>query len=728
MTRDSAGTAAATEQRTLQLVVSGMTCTSCAARIEKKLNRLEGVAANVNYATERATVSYDPASVAVATLLDTVRATGYSAQPETPAGDDETGPADGLGRRVLISAGLALVVLVLAMIPPARFAGWQWVGLVLTTPVVFWGGWPLHSAALLNLRHRAASMDTLVSIGTLAAYAWSFYALTAGNGDTYLEVAAVVVVFVLGGRFLEARAKRAAGAALHALLGLGAKEVSVLRDGTETRIPIEGLRVGDVFVVRPGEKVATDAVVIEGSSAIDRSLLTGETVPVEVGVGAILTGATINAGGRLLARATRVGADTQLARLGQLVLAAQSGKAPVQRLADRISAVFVPVVLGLAGLTLGLTLLLRHDVTAAFTAAVAVLIVACPCALGLATPTALLVGTGRGAQLGLVIKGPEVLERTRRVDTIVFDKTGTLTTGRMTLLRTHAADGIDPDRLLRLTGALEAASEHPIGAAITAAARARLGELPAVTAFLSSAGLGVSGTVSGVALVAGRAAFLAAHGLAVAPALAALQAAAEAEGATAVLAGWDGQARGVFVVGDTVKATSTQAVTELRALGLRPVLLTGDSAGAAAVVARAVGIDPADVHAGVSPEQKLARIRDLQADGAVVAMVGDGVNDAAALAQADLGLALGTGTDVAIEAGDITLVSGELPTVATAIALSRRTLGTIRINLFWAFAYNVVLIPVAAFGLLNPLLAGLAMACSSLFVVTNSLRLRRFQR
>ena len=654
-------------------------------------------------------------------------------------------------RRLVVSAVLALPVVVLGMIPSFQFDGWQWLSLALATPVVTWGAWPFHRTTWTNLRHAAASMDTLISVGVLAAYGWSLYALFfgsageigmshgfswtaergAGDEQIYLEVAAGVTVFILAGRYLEARAKRRAGGALRALLALGAKDVAVLRDGHEVRIPVDELVVGDRFVVRPGEKVATDGLVVDGTSAIDASLLTGESVPVEVGPGEPVAGATVNAGGRLVVRATRVGADTALAQIARLVEDAQSGKAPVQRLADRVAGIFVPAVMALAMATLGfwLTAASTDAATIAFTAAVAVLIIACPCALGLATPTALMVGTGRGAQLGILIKGPEVLESTRQIDTIVLDKTGTVTSGRMALVDVVAVPGTDVAEALRLAGSVEDASEHPIAQAIAAGAHARGIDLAPVESFASTSGLGVQGVVDGHAVVVGRPRFLEDWSLPLSDDLVAVQAAAEAAGRTPVLVGWDGAARAVLVVADAVKDTSAAAVEELRRLGLRPVLLTGDNERTARAVASEVGIDPGDggVIAEVLPAEKVDVVRRLQAEGRVVAMVGDGVNDAAALAQADLGLAMGTGTDVAIEASDLTLVSGDLRSAADAIRLSRRTLAIIKGNLFWAFAYNVAAVPLAAAGLLNPMLAGAAMAASSLFVVTNSLRLRRFQ-
>ncbi len=739
----------ATRER-LQLPIEGMTCASCANRIEQRLNKLEGVEASVNYATEAATVAYDPAAVETDQLIEAVEGAGYRAalpSAEPAAGQQAEGdPLALLRRRMLFAAAFALPVLLMAMIPPLQFDNWQWLSLQLATPVVLWAGWPFHKAAWQNLKHGEATMDTLISVGTLAAWLWSVYALFLGEAgqtgmtmsfdllpdrgggtdEIYLEVAAVVTAFLLSGRYFEARAKRRAGAALQALLELGAKDVSVL-DGTgnERRIAIEELEAGQRFVVRPGEKVATDGVVEDGHSAIDNSMLTGESVPVEVGPGTDVAGATINAGGRLIVRATRVGADTALGQIARLVTEAQSGKAPVQRLADRISGVFVPVVILIAIGALGFWLAAGEGAAFAFTAAVAVLIIACPCALGLATPTALLVGTGRGAQLGLLIKGPEVLESTRRVDTIVLDKTGTVTTGQMSLTAVHLAAGVERNEALRLVGAVEAASEHPIARAIAGAAGAELGQLPTVQRFINREGLGAEGTVDGKELVVGRPSLLRDGGLACSAELDAFREAAEAEGRTAIMAGWDGAAKAVFVIADTPKPSSAAAVRRLRQLGLRPVLLTGDNRTTAEAVAAEVGID--EVIAEVLPADKAAVVKRLQDEGQVVAMVGDGVNDAPALAQADLGLAIGTATDVAIEASDLTLVSGDLHAAVDAIRLSRRTLGTIKGNLFWAFAYNVAALPLAVAGLLNPLVAGAAMALSSVFVVSNSLRLRRFE-
>ena len=715
----------------VELSIGGMTCASCAARIERKLNKVDGVTATVNYATEKAKVSF-PVAVAPADLVQVVQAAGYTAElpaDEPPAEEeDSTRP---LRQRLIVSAALAVPVILLSMIPALQFTNWQWLALVLASPVVVWGALPFHRAAWTNLTHGAATMDTLISMGVGAAYLWSLYALFLGDAtmvmagmpgtDIYLEVAAGVTTFILAGRYFEARAKRRSGAALRALLELGAKDVAVLRDGVERRIPLGDLKVGDSFVVRPGEKIATDGVVAEGSSAVDMSMLTGESVPVEVRPGDAVVGATVNAGGRLVVRASRVGSDTQLAQMARLVEDAQNGKAAVQRLADKVSAVFVPVVIVLALATLVVWLATGHAAEAAFTAAVAVLIIACPCALGLATPTALLVGTGRGAQLGILIKGPEVLESTRRVDTVVLDKTGTVTTGRMSLVSVHVADGVDEAEALRLAGALEHASEHPIAKAIVAGAS---GSLPAVDDFRSMDGLGVQGIVDGKAVLVGRAQLLAQWSIELDSSLTAAKQAAERAGRTAVAVAWDGSARAVLVVADTVKPTSLEAVRGLKSLGLKPILLTGDNADAARAVAAEVGID--DVIAEVLPADKVDVVARLQGEGRVVAMVGDGVNDAAALARADLGLAMGTGTDVAIEASDLTLVRGDLRVAVDAIRLSRRTLGIIRGNLFWAFAYNVAALPLAALGLLNPMIAGAAMAFSSVFVVTNSLRLRRF--
>jgi Cu+-exporting ATPase len=747
----------------VELEITGMTCASCANRIERKLNKMDGVVATVNYATEKAKVAF-PEGLDPVELVRTVEQAGYGAtlprpeeaQPETgeEAADD---PTRSLRQRLLVSAVLTVPVIALAMVPAWQFTNWQWLSLTLAAPVVVWGAWPFHRSAWLNLRHGTSTMDTLVSLGTLAALGWSLYALfwgtagapgmthafeltvarTDGSANIYLEAAAGVTTFILAGRYFEARSKRRAGAALKALLELGAKDVAVLRDGpagpVEERIPTEQLAVGMRFVVRPGEKIATDGVVEEGSSAVDASMLTGEAVPVEVGPDDTVVGATVNAGGRLVVRATRIGADTQLAQMARLVEDAQNGKAEVQRLADRVSGIFVPIVIALAAATLGFWIGTDGGLAPAFTAAVAVLIIACPCALGLATPTALMVGTGRGAQLGILIKGPEVLESTRRIDTIVLDKTGTVTTGQMTLVDVVAADGQDRDQVLRLAGALEDASEHPIARAVATAARDRFGSLPAVQDFANVEGLGVQGIV-GVdewshAVLVGRPRLLQDWSQHLPAELEKAFAAAQGEGATVIAVGWDGLARGILVVADAVKPTSAEAIGQLKALGLQPVLLTGDNEATARAVAREVGIEDSaeTVIADVLPADKVDVVKRLQSQGRVVAMVGDGVNDAAALAQADLGLSMGTGTDVAIEASDLTLVRGDLRVTADAIRLSRRTLATIKGNLFWAFAYNVAALPLAAAGLLNPMLAGAAMAFSSVFVVTNSLRLRRFK-
>jgi len=763
------GAASAASVRTddLELAISGMTCASCANRIERKLNKLDGVVASVNYATEKAKVTY-PAGMSSDELLQAVESAGYTArlpQPSRPAGSDgapgeglvegaaETDRVTELRNRLILVTVLTIPVIAVSMVSALQFRAWQWLALTLAAPVVLWGAYPFHKAAWKNLRNGAATMDTLISVGTLAALAWSVYALffgTAGElgmkhpfeltiqrsdgaGNIYLEAAAGVTMFILAGRYLEARSKRASGAALRALLELGAKDVAVLRDGTEVRIPTDQLAVGDEFVVRPGEKIATDGVVTDGSSAVDAAMLTGESVPVEVGVGDAVTGATVNAGGRLVVRATRVGADTQLAQMARLVEDAQNGKAQVQRLADRISGIFVPVVIALAVAVLGFWIGTGNGLGAAFTAAVAVLIIACPCALGLATPTALMVGTGRGAQLGILIKGPEALESTQRIDTVVLDKTGTITSGQMSLVDAIPAQGVEVEELLRVAGALEAGSEHPIARAIADGARQRTGALPTVEGFANLEGLGVQGvvTVDGTsrAVLVGRARLLADWSQPLTPELQQAMSTAEADGKTAVAVAWDGQARGVLTVADTVKPTSAAAIRQFRELGLTPVLLTGDNRAVAEAVAREVGIDVGEdsVIAEVMPADKVDVVRRLQASGKRVAMVGDGVNDAAALAQADLGLAMGTGTDVAIEASDLTLVRGDLRVAADAIRLSRRTLRVIKSNLFWAFGYNVAAIPLAAAGLLNPMLAGAAMAFSSVFVVTNSLRLRSFR-
>ncbi|SEC96836.1 Cu+-exporting ATPase [Streptomyces sp. 2131.1] len=749
----STHTAATADTAEVELAIGGMTCASCAARIEKKLNRMDGVTATVNYATEKARVSYDDgAGVSVQDLIATVERTGYTArEPAPPARTPEETAAppvretDSLRQRLITAVLLAVPVILMSMIPALQFDNWQWLALTLTAPVVTYAAWPFHRAAWTNARHGAATMDTLISVGTSAAFLWSVWALffgtagmtgmthpfeltigrSDGAGNIYLEAASGVTAFILAGRYFEARSKRKAGAALRALLELGAKEVTVLRDGREVTVDTAELRAGDRFLVRPGEKIATDGVVVEGSSAVDASMLTGESVPVEVSTGDPVTGATLNAGGRLVVEATRVGADTQLSRMAKLVEDAQNGKAAAQRLADRISAVFVPVVIALALGTLAFWLIDGAGLTAAFTAAVAVLIIACPCALGLATPTALMVGTGRGAQLGILIKGPEVLESTRRADTILLDKTGTVTTGRMTLRAVHTAAGTTESDALRLAGALEHASEHPIAQAVATAAADRTGPLPTPEDFTNVPGLGVQGVVDGHAVLVGREQLLAEWEIRLPAGLAGRKAEAEAAGRTAVAVAWDGEARAVLEVADAVKDTSAEAITRLRRLGLTPILLTGDNRAVAESVAAEVGID--EVYAEVLPQDKVDVVKRLQAEGRSVAMVGDGVNDAAALAQADLGLAMGTGTDAAIEAGDLTLVRGDLRAAPDAIRLARRTLGTIRTNLFWAFAYNVAAIPLAAAGLLSPMIAGAAMAFSSVFVVGNSLRLRGFR-
>ena len=742
----------------IELGVTGMTCTSCSSRIERKINKVEGADAIVNYATETATIDYDPSKVTEDELIEVVRGAGYDAftmtaaqEPATAEAGSETGePVDrheearlaeekDLRGRLIWSAIFSVPVVALSMIPALQFTNWQWAILVLSTLIYLYGGMPFHRATILNLRHRSTTMDTLVSMGTTAAYLWSLWALffgTAGvTGMTmemsllpradgmdhlYLETIAVVITFLLLGRWFEVRAKGASSAALKALLDMGAKDAAVLRDGKETRVPVGQLAVGDVFVVRPGEKIAIDGRVVEGTSAIDESMLTGESVPVDAAPGSLVTGATINTSGRLLIEVTRTGGDTTLSQMAKLVTEAQSKKAPVQRLVDRISAVFVPAVIVISVIALIVHLLIGNDLNWAFTAAVAVLIIACPCALGLATPTALLVGTSRGAQLGLLIKGPEVLESTRQVDTIVMDKTGTVTEGVMSMTEVHAADGADEDTVLALAGAVESGSEHPIAKAIVTAAAER-GELTAATDFTSSAGRGVSAVVDGRTVVVGR------PDGELPPTLAQAFEQAQGRGATPVAVYVDSAPTGVVVVRDTIKASSAQAVAQFKELGLTPYLLTGDNARAAAAVAAEVGVEAANVIADVMPEDKVSAVERLQSEGRRVAMVGDGVNDAAALAQADLGLAMGAGTDVAIEASDITLMNNDLRSASDAIRLSRRTLRTIKGNLFWAFAYNVALIPVAALGLLNPGLAGIAMGFSSVFVVTNSLTLRSFR-
>ncbi|PDP87994.1 copper-translocating P-type ATPase [Glycomyces fuscus] len=749
----SAAAAGRADTAPVELDIGGMTCAACANRVEKRLNKLDGVTATVNFATERARVSFDGPPTPVEDLVAQVERAGYTAtvpRAEPEAAGEAAEPADparALRDRVIVSAVLSVPVVAMAMVPALQFTYWQWASLTLAAPVVVWGALPFHVAAWKNLRLGSATMDTLVSLGVSAAFLWSLYALflgtagmpgmthpfefTVARGDgsagIYLEVAAGVTTFILLGKYFEARSKRRAGAALRALLELGVREATVLRGGgsRQESVPVDRLVVGDRFLVRPGEKVATDGVVEEGTSAVDMSMLTGESVPVEVAPGDSVVGATVNAGGRLVVRATRVGSDTQLAQMARLVEEAQNGKAEVQRLADRVSGVFVPIAVLVALGTLVLWLVVGESVAAAFTAAVAVLIIACPCALGLATPMALMVGTGRGAQLGILIKGPEVLEDTRRVDTVVLDKTGTVTTGRMTLTDVFTAEGEDEEEVLRLAGALEDASEHPIARAVAAGAADRLGVLPVPQDFANAEGLGVRGTVEGRAVAVGRVALLEEHGAVLPERLAAALGEAEAGGRTAVAVGWEGRVRGVLVVADAVKPTSAEAVRRFRELGLTPILLTGDNETVARTVADQVGID--EVIAQVLPRDKVEAVQRLQNEGRTVAMVGDGVNDAAALAQADLGLAMGTGTDVAIEASDLTLVRGDLRAAADAIRLSRRTLGTIKGNLFWAFAYNIAAIPLAAAGLLNPMIAGAAMAFSSVFVVSNSQRLRRFR-
>ncbi|HEX4364713.1 MAG TPA: heavy metal translocating P-type ATPase [Solirubrobacteraceae bacterium] len=735
----------------LELPISGMTCASCAARVEKRLNRLDGVSATVNYATERATVALAPgAPTTPEEVVATIEQAGYEAILPSLASEAHVqhDPVDALRRRLLFAAIATLPLVALGMVPALQFDNWQWISMQIATPVLAWAAFPFHRAAWMNLRHGTATMDTLISVGTISAWTWSVVSLLflgAGDpgmrhpftllpergahpGNVYFEAVGVVVTFLLAGRWFEARSKRSAGAALRALLELGAKEVSILdADGVELRIPIDALKVDHRFIVRPGEKVASDGIVYKGTSSIDRALLTGESVPVDVHPGEAVTGATVNVGGGLLiVRATRVGADTALAQIGRLVTEAQSGKAPVQRLADRVAGIFVPIVIVIAAATL-VFWIAAGDTGLAFAAAVAVLIIACPCALGLATPTALLVGTGRGAQLGVLIRGPAVLESTRRIDTILIDKTGTATTGRMTLQSIDVAEGVSEAQALWLVGALQNGSEHPIGRAIAAAARTLEAKPADVEDFTNHAGLGVQGTVAGRAIIAGRPALLASAdpSLTLPPELERARRAAEAQGRTAIAASWDGAAQALFVVADRIKPCSREAITQLRELGLRTILLTGDNATTARAVAARIGVD--DVIAEVLPADKAGVVRRLQDEGRVVAMVGDGVNDAPALAQADLGMAIGTGADVAIEASDITLVTGDLRAAADALRLSRRTLRTIKLNLFWAFAYNVAALPLAAAGLMNPMIAGVAMAASSVFVVANSLRLRGFR-
>jgi P-type Cu+ transporter len=709
----------------VELAIAGMTCASCAVRIEKRLNKLEGVTAAVNFASEHAAVAFDPGQVSVGDLIGAVEAAGYHASLAREAlGEDD--PVRPYRSRMLVAVVLSIPLALLAMASALQFSGWEWVSLALATPVVFWCGWPFHRATVMNARHLVATMDTLISIGTLAAYAWSTVVLLAGLSEpTYFETAGVITALILLGRYFEARAKRRSGDAIRALLELGAKEACVLRKGAEVLVPVEQVGVGERFVVRPGEKIATDGVIESGSSAVEASMLTGEPLPVEVSAGDRVTGGTINASGRLVVRATRVGADTALAQIARMVEQAQSGKANAQRLADRVSGVFVPTVLVLSLLTLSGWLASGAGAAAAFTAAVAVVIIACPCALGLATPTALMVGTGRGAQLGILIKGPEVLEQTREISTIVLDKTGTVTEGRMEVTALAPAGDVDEDRLLRLAAAAEDASEHPIARAIAERGRQCLDTVPAVEEFNARAGLGVRARVAGHDVLVGRPVFLAEWAIELTAELAANAMRLESAGDTVVAVACDGAVLGLIAVGDAVKPSSARAVQQFRQLGLKPVLLTGDSKRVAEVVARQLGIER--VLAGVLPEGKAREIAALQAQGDVVAMVGDGVNDAPALAQADLGLAIGTGTDAAIEASDLTLVSGDLWAASDAIRLARRTLATIKGNLFWAFAYNVAAIPLAVAGVLNPMIAAAAMSFSSLFVVTNSLRLRRFQ-
>ncbi len=744
MSAISPGTLTAVEE--LELGLTGMTCAACAARIEKRLNEIDGVEAAVNYATESAMVAFQPSEVSAQALIEAVRGIGYDAQvlDDEPYDDGLDERLAALRLRLTVAAVFSVPVVVLSMVPAAQFTNWQWWAGALSAPVVTWAAWPFHRVAALNARHRTASMDTLISVGVIAATAWSIWALVWGDAThmtmdgmagmthsdgshVYFEVGATVTAFILAGRFLETKAKHSAGDALRALLALGARHATVLRDGAEVSIPASVVRIDDIVVVRPGEKIAVDGTVEDGSSSVDMSMITGESVPVDVSRGDSVTAATVNLNGRLLVRATRVGSETTFARMAKLVREAQATKAPVQRVADRVSAVFVPVVFAISFLTLVLGLSAGRETDAAFSAAVAVLIIACPCALGLATPTALMVGSGRAAQMGIVIKGIDVLQSTRRIDTVVLDKTGTVTTGEMTLVDVVCIEGVRREDALSLVGAVEKGSEHPIARAIARAAEAELGTLPALDEFLAMPGVGATGRIGGTIVTIGREEVFRERLVVVPGVLRTALAAAREMGHTAVVAAWDGQARAMFAVADQPKPTSAAAIADLKVMGLAPVLLTGDNAGTARAIAVQVGIDTDEHHlyAGVMPEEKVAVVRDLQERGYAVAMVGDGVNDAAALAQADVGIAMGGGTDVAMQASDLTVVSGDLRLVVDAIRLSRATLRTIKANVFWAFAYNVAAIPLAAAGMMNPMWAGLAMASSSVFVVTNSLRLRR---
>ncbi|NBR00357.1 MAG: copper-translocating P-type ATPase [Actinobacteria bacterium] len=744
MSATSPGTLTAVEE--LELGLTGMTCAACAARIEKRLNEIDGVEAAVNYATESAMVAFQPSEVSAQALIEAVRGIGYDAQvlDDEPYDDGLDERLAALRLRLTVAAVFSVPVVVLSMVPAAQFTNWQWWAGALSAPVVTWAAWPFHRVAALNARHRTASMDTLISVGVIAATAWSIWALVWGDAThmtmdgmagmthsdgshVYFEVGATVTAFILAGRYLETKAKHSAGDALRALLALGARHATVLRDGAEVSIPASVVRIDDIVVVRPGEKIAVDGTVEDGSSSVDMSMITGESVPVDVSRGDSVTAATVNLNGRLLVRATRVGSETTFARMAKLVREAQATKAPVQRVADRVSAVFVPVVFAISFLTLVLGLSAGRETDAAFSAAVAVLIIACPCALGLATPTALMVGSGRAAQMGIVIKGIDVLQSTRRIDTVVLDKTGTVTTGEMTLVDVVCIEGVRREDALSLVGAVEKGSEHPIARAIARAAEAELGTLPALDEFLAMPGVGATGRIGGTIVTIGREEVFRERLVVVPGVLRTALAAAREMGHTAVVAAWDGQARAMFAVADQPKPTSAAAIADLKVMGLAPVLLTGDNAGTARAIAVQVGIDTDEHHlyAGVMPEEKVAVVRDLQERGYAVAMVGDGVNDAAALAQADVGIAMGGGTDVAMQASDLTVVSGDLRLVVDAIRLSRATLRTIKANVFWAFAYNVAAIPLAAAGMMNPMWAGLAMASSSVFVVTNSLRLRR---